>query len=75
MTLIDQDAKALLDGYPAFVGHDEVRTLVELFTERASHMKVDYKAVEPMDTDAKFVYSTLHFEFFNESGDKYIDAT
>ncbi len=75
MTFIDPEAKVLMDGLPAFVGKDEIQTVVELLNERASHIEIEYEEVEAMDKDANFVYGTLRFEFFNESGEKYIGAT
>ncbi|XP_071801395.1 uncharacterized protein [Asterias amurensis] len=75
MSVVDPDAKVLMDGYPAFVGLEEIRTIVEVFTERASHIEVNFKVVEPMDQDANLVYSLFHFEFLNELGEKYVGAT
>ncbi|XP_071801190.1 uncharacterized protein [Asterias amurensis] len=75
MTMIDPDARALVDGYPAFVGFDEIRTIVEVFPEKAAHIDVDIKEAKPMDKDANLVWSLFHVKFFNEAGEKYNDAT
>ena len=48
---------------------------MEVFSERASHIEVNFKVVEPMDKDANLVYSLFHFEFLNELGEKYVGAT
>ena len=48
--------------------------MFEALPETASHIENTYKDVVPMDEDANYVYVTLHFDFFNESGVNYKDG-
>ena len=48
--------------------------MLEILPEKASDIKCILKVMEPMDESADFVYVAIHFEFYNELGEKYMDG-
>ncbi|XP_071801130.1 uncharacterized protein [Asterias amurensis] len=72
--LFHQNATIMMGGLPPVIGHEEIRTLLEILPEKASDIKCILKVVEPMDECADFVYVAIHFEFYNELREKYMDG-
>ncbi|XP_033645307.1 uncharacterized protein LOC117304802 [Asterias rubens] len=75
MTLVDPEITIVMDGYPLLSGFEGAKVMFEALPETASHIENTYKDVVPMDEDANYVYVTLHFDFFNESGVNYKDGS
>ncbi|XP_071801120.1 uncharacterized protein [Asterias amurensis] len=71
----DKDAKILIDGFPPVIGLDDIRTLVELIAERAAEEKWTIQELWPMDKDENYLYIRYHFDYFNKSGENYLDAS
>lgn len=44
----------------------ETRLLVELYPEKASSIRNDYREVQAMDEDANYVFLVFHFDNTNE---------
>ncbi|XP_033635673.1 uncharacterized protein LOC117296739 [Asterias rubens] len=74
LSLFDKNAMILIDGFPPFVGHDEIRLVADNIAERAASIEDDYKEIEAMDKDENLVYERHHFKFFNDLGEKYIEG-
>ena len=47
---------------------------MELLPERAAEEKFTIKELWPMDKDENYLYICYHFDYFNKSGENYLDA-
>ncbi|XP_033635138.1 uncharacterized protein LOC117296369 [Asterias rubens] len=67
--LHDEKCSILIDGLPPTTGVDEIRSLLKLIPERAVHIEPTYWDVKAMDSNAEYVYLTVHLDYFNEAGE------